>query len=199
MGTKSHEDLTLTAALVLGSARRTGWTRKLARALTELTPTGLSLREVDIADLPLYREELEDPAPPPEWTRFRAELRAVDAVLFVTPEYNRSVPAALKNAIDIGSSPDDASVWKGKPAAIASHSPGRLGGFGANHHLRQSLVFLDMPVVQQPEVYLTEIDTLFDADGRLVNGAVRGLLSRFLLAFHHGSLTWREALGGRAS
>lgn len=184
MHTKSHRYGTSTAALVLGSARRSGWTRTLARSLTELAPAGLLLREVFIADLPLYREELEEPEPPPEWTRFRAELKDVDAVLFVTPEYNRSVPAALKNAIDVGSSPDDASVWKGKPAAIATHSPGRMGGFGANHHLRQSLVFLDMPVMPQPEIYLAEVDRLFDAEGRLTNDEVRALLSGFLRSFH---------------
>jgi chromate reductase len=173
---------TLIAALISGSARQTGWTRKLARALTELSPPGLTLREIAVTDLSLYQEELEEPAPPPEWARFRTELAGVDAVLFVTPEYNRSMPAALKNAVDIGSSPEDQSVWAGKPAAIASHSPGRMGGFGANHHLRQSLVFLDMPVLQQPEIYLGEVDQLFDA-GHLVNGAVRELLATFLRAF----------------
>lgn len=151
--------------------------------MVELAPSSLALREVTIEDLPLYHEEREEPSPPPEWLRFRAELREADAVLFVTPEYNRSVPAALKNAIDIGSSPDDQSAWAGKPAAIASHSPGRMGGFGANHHLRQSLVFLDMPVLQQPEVYLAGSDNLFDADGCLVVEPVRELLRTFLDAF----------------
>ncbi|HVW30362.1 MAG TPA: NAD(P)H-dependent oxidoreductase [Polyangiaceae bacterium] len=183
----------MTAALILGSARRTGWTRKLAQALMELAPTAISLRAITIADLPLYHEELEEPSPPPEWARFRSELRDVDAVLFVTPEYNRSVPAALKNAVDIGSSPDGASVWAGKPAAIVSHSPGRMGGFGANHHLRQSLVFLDMPVLQQPEVYLVEVDKLFDSDGRLTDRDVRELLSNLLAAFRDFSLTLRAA------
>ena len=173
----------LHVALILGSARQTGWTRKLARELAELAPAGLVLREVTIADLPLYHEEREEPAPPTEWLRFRAEILATHAVLFVTPEYNRSVPAALKNAIDIGSSPDDHSVWAGKPAAIVSHSPGRMGGFGANHHMRQSLVFLDMPVLQQPEVYLAQVDKLFDADGRLVVAPVRARLGAFLDAF----------------
>lgn len=173
----------MTAGLVLGSARRTGWSRKLGAALTELAPPGLVLRDIAIADLPLYHEELEEPAPPPQWARFRAELRGVDAVLFVTPEYNRSVPAALKNAIDVGSSPDDASAWTGKPSAIASFSPGRMGGFGANHHLRQSLVFLDMPVLQQPEIYLGDVEALFDGDGRLISASVRELLRTFLGAF----------------
>lgn len=192
MKPRSIEVPTLTAALLLGSARASGWTRKLANALTELAPEGLSLREIAIAHLPLYREELEEPVPPPEWLRFRAELRDVDAVLFVTPEYNRSVPAALKNAIDIGSSPEDASVWKSKPAAIASHSPGRLGGFGANHHLRQSLVFLDVPVLAQPEIYLAEVDRLFDVEGSLKDEGVRELLRGFLEAFRGWGIRHRR-------
>lgn len=179
-------------AVVLGSARATGWTRKVTRALSELAPPSLVLREVTIADLPLYHEEREEPSPPAEWLRFRAEIRAADAVLFVTPEYNRSVPAVLKNAVDVGSSPDDRSVWA-KPAAVVSHSPGRLGGFGANHHLRQSLVYLDMPVLPQPEVYLAEVDRLFDAEGRLVVEPVRELLIAFLAAFAAWCRTTRRS------
>lgn len=182
----------ISIAVVLGSARTTGWTRKLARAVTTMAPPRLSLRDVEIADLPLYHEELEEPSPPAAWSRFRRDISSADAVLFVTPEYNRSVPAALKNAIDIGSSPDDRSVWAGKPAAIATFSPGMLGGFGANHHLRQSLVFLDVPVLQQPEIYLSRIDRLFDAAGELVDGAVRELLGSFLAAFE----TWVARTAG---
>ncbi|MEO8903227.1 MAG: NAD(P)H-dependent oxidoreductase [Polyangiaceae bacterium] len=171
-----------TAALILGSARRSGWSQKLGRSLSALAPAELALQAIEIADLPLYHEDLEQ-AVPAEWARFRAQIRAVDALLFVTPEYNRSVPAALKNAIDIGSSPDDHSVWSGKPAAVASFSPGRLGGFGATHHLRQTLVFLDVPVLQQPEIYLSEAEQLFDAEGQLREGPARDLLSEFLLKF----------------
>jgi chromate reductase len=183
----------LTAGLILGSARRTGWTRKVARALTELAPPRLSLREIEIADLPLYHEEREEPAAPPEWLRFRRDVRGVQALLFVTPEYNRSMPAALKNAIDIGSSPDDQSVWAGKPGAVASLSPGRMGGFGANHHLRQSLVFLDVPVLQQPEVYLSGVDRLFDANGALEVASGVELLSGFLRAFEAWIVRVRNA------
>jgi chromate reductase len=186
------DDFTLTAGIILGSARPTGWTKKLARALTEMAPASLTLREIVIADLPLYHEELEEPSPPPGWARFRLEVQRVDALLFLTPEYNRSVPAALKNAVDIGSSPEDQSVWAHKPAAIASLSPGRMGGFGANHHLRQSLVFLDMPVLQQPEIYLGAVDRLFDAEGRLVDVPVRELLQAFLQAFHAWGLRTRN-------
>jgi chromate reductase, NAD(P)H dehydrogenase (quinone) len=170
-------------AVICGSSRATGSTRKLAGVLARVAPAELELRELAIADLPLYHEDLELPEPPARWARFRAELRACDAVLFVTPEYNRSMPAALKNAVDIGSSPDDCSVWAGKPAAIASHSPGMLGGFGANHHLRQALVFLDMPVLQQPELYLCRSDEQFDDRGELRDERVRELLARFMEAF----------------
>jgi chromate reductase len=172
----------LRVALLLGSARSTGWTRKLGQALLELAPADVRLEAIGIADLPLYHEELEVTAPP-TWARFRAQLRGMDGLLFVTPEYNRSLPAALKNAIDIGSSPDDCSVWAGKPGAIVSFSPGAMGGFGANHHLRQSLVFLDVPVLQQPEMYLHSVERLFDAEGRLLAGAGRELIERFWLAF----------------
>jgi len=173
----------LTAGLFLGSARKRGWSRKLGGALAALAPPELTIRSIEVADLPLYHEELEEPVPPPAWTRFRAEVRAVQALLFVTPEYNRSVPAMLKNAVDIGSSPDDQAVWSGKPAAVASFSTGMLGGFGANHHLRQSLVFLDVPVMPQPEVYLSQIDRLFDDRGLLREGPGQELLATFMRAF----------------
>jgi len=180
------------AAMLLGSSRQTGFSRRLGRALPELAPGGLRLREVSIADLPLYHEDLETDSPPRAWVRFRDEIRAAGALLFVTPEYNRSVPAMLKNAIDVGSSPDGSSVWARKPAAIASFSPGRLGGFGANHHLRQSLVFLDVPVLQQPEVYLAGIGDAFDSGGALRAGPVRELLCELLRAFHAWAVRCRE-------
>lgn len=169
-------------ALLLGSARASGWTRKLGRSLVELAPAEFEFREIVLGDLPLYHEDLEAHEPP-EWARFRTDIRGVDALLFVTPEYNRSIPAMLKNAIDVGSSPDDQSVWGGKPAAVASFSPGMMGGFGANHHLRQALVFLDVPVLQQPEIYLSQIERLFDEDGRIRDGPVRTLLVGFMRAF----------------
>jgi chromate reductase len=104
-------------------------------------------------------------------------------VLFVTPEYNRSVPAVLKNALDVGSRPYGKSVWSGKPGAVISASPGAIGGFGANHHLRQSLVFLDVPAMQQPEAYLGGADKFFDADGKLTNTDTRGFLKKFMDSF----------------
>ena len=118
-----------------------------------------------------------------EWTAFRQRIGAADAVLFVTPEYNRSVPAVLKNAIDIGSRPYGESAWSGKPGAVVSASPGGIGGFGANHHLRQSLVFLNVPAMAQPEAYIGGADKLFDGDGKLANDGTRKFLQTFMQAY----------------
>jgi chromate reductase, NAD(P)H dehydrogenase (quinone) len=121
--------------------------------------------------------------PPTEWTTFRKQIKEYDGVIFVTPEYNRSVPAVLKNAIDVGSRPYGKSVWTGKPCAIVSVSPGSIGAFGANHHLRQSLVFLDMPAMQQPEAYIGGAAELFDAEGKILNKSTREFLRKFVTAF----------------
>lgn len=164
--------LLLSLGVIVGSLRATSVTRLVAENLVAAAPAGVDARFLDITDLPLYNEDLdievaaEAPAP---WARFREEVRAVDAILFVTPEYNRSVPAPLKNAIDVGSAPHDQNVFAGLPAAVVSASPGRMGAFGANHHLRQSLVFLDMPTMQQPELYIGGSYDLFHQDGRLVD------------------------------
>jgi chromate reductase, NAD(P)H dehydrogenase (quinone) len=137
---------------------------------------------VEIRDLALYDEDAEA-NPPAPWTKFRDRVRRADAVLFVTPEYNRSVPGGLKNAIDVGSRPYGKSVWAGKPGAVVSVSPGAIGAFGANHHLRQSLVFLDVPVLQQPEAYIGGANKLFDAEGKIANDGTREFLGKFLAAF----------------
>ena len=132
--------------------------------------------------MPAFNQDLEA-TPPGEWTAFRALVKAADAVLFVTPEYNRSVPGVLKNAIDVGSRPYGSSVWKGKPAAVVSNSPGAIGGFGAYHHLRQTLVFLNMPTVNQPETYIGHVATLFGENGELTNEATREFLTGFTKVF----------------
>jgi chromate reductase, NAD(P)H dehydrogenase (quinone) len=142
----------------------------------------LKLEIIGIGDLPLYNQDY-DASPPAAWISFRARVKAADAVLFVTPEYNRSVPAPLKNALDVGSRPYGQSVWNGKPGAVVSASPSAIGGFGSNHHLRQALVFLNVPAMQQPEAYIGQADKLFDADGRLSNDATRTFLQTFVQAF----------------
>ncbi|MDF0642629.1 MAG: NAD(P)H-dependent oxidoreductase [Nitrospira sp.] len=155
----------------------------MAHVLIGLAPEDLKLEIVEIGDLPLYNEDLEQKTPPAAWTAFRKKVKTFDAVLFVTPEYNRSVPAALKNALDVGSRPYGRSVWSGKPGAIVSVSPGHIGGFGANHHLRQSLVFLDVPILQQPEAYIGNVADLLDESGELANENTKKLLIAFMATF----------------
>jgi chromate reductase len=169
-------------AVLVGSLRKESLNRKLAHTLIELAPEALKCEIIEIGALQLYNQDLEK-SPPAEWIAFRDRVRPVDAVLFVTPEYNRSVPSVLKNAIDVGSRPYGKSVYTKKPAAIASSSTGPMGAFGANHHLRQSLVFLDMPAMQQPEVYVGGIDKLYDASGKLTSDSLRELLSKFMKSY----------------
>jgi chromate reductase, NAD(P)H dehydrogenase (quinone) len=180
-------------AVLVGSLRKESFNRKLALALAQLAPPSLKLSIVDLGSLSLYNQDLDDGTPPPAWTAFRERVRSADAVLFVTPEYNRSVPGVLKNAIDVGSRPYGKSAWAGKPGAVLSASPGPYGGFGANHHLRQSLVFLDVPVLQQPEAYVAGVAGLLDAEGKLADPAARERMGKFIEAF----ASWVERLGPR--
>jgi chromate reductase len=145
-----------------------------------MRPIPFSIAE--IGALPLYNQDSESAAPA-AWTQFREAIKAAEAILFVTPEYNRSIPAALKNAVDVGSRPYGQSVWNGKPGAVVSASPGAIGGFGANHHLRQSLMSVNVRFMPQPEVYLSAADKLFDADGKIVNQGTRDFLQKFMQAF----------------
>jgi len=171
-------------AVLVGSLRKEAFSRKTAKALIAEAPSEIKLDIIEIGDLPLYNQDYDDEGKPPiSYTAFRKRIREYDGVLFVTPEYNRSVPAVLKNAIDVGSRPYGQSVWSGKPCAIASVSPGTMGGFGANHHLRQSLVFLDMPAMQQPETYIAGAAGLFDADGRLSNEKTQEFFRKFMESF----------------
>lgn len=170
-------------ALLIGSLRKESWTRKVAMALADVAPKSLELTPIEIGGLPLYNQDFEsENRPPQEWVTFREQMRPMSAVIFATPEYNRSVPGVLKNAIDVGSRPYGQSIWSGKPAGVISVSPGQYGGFGANHHLRQSLVFLDMPILQQPEAYLAHVDKSF-TDGKLTDDRTRELLTKFAKTF----------------
>jgi chromate reductase, NAD(P)H dehydrogenase (quinone) len=169
-------------AVLVGSLRRESLNRKAANALAAMAPASLKLEIVEIGDLPLYNDDLES-AVPPAWAAFRERVRAMDAALFVTPEYNRSVPGLLKNAIDVGSRPYGKSVWSGKPCGVVSVSPGALGAFGANHHLRASFVFLDMPAMQQPEAYIGGAGTIFDAAGKITSDGTRQLFEKYIAAF----------------
>jgi chromate reductase len=171
-------------AVIVGSLRAASWNRKVAQELIALAPQALQAEIVEIGQLPLYNQDLDDKGnPPPAWTAFREQVRTYDAVLFVTPEYNRSVPAPLKNAIDVGSRPYGKSVWDGKPGAVVSVSPGAIGAFGANHHLRQSLVFLNVPCMQMPEAYIGDIAKRFDEKGALSDKSTREFLQKFMAAY----------------
>lgn len=168
-------------AVLIGSLRKKSWSRKLALALIKLAPSSLKMEIVEIGQLPLYNQDPDDEGHPlKEWTAYREQMKSYDAFLFVTPEYNRSVPAALKNAIDVGSRPYGKSIWGGKPCAVISSSPGSIGGFGANQHLRQSFVFLDMPCMQQPEAYISAVNQLFDTDSNLSKKETKEFLHKYM-------------------
>lgn len=171
-------------AIIVGSLRKDSINRKVARSICGINGDNLDCSIIEIGDLPPFNQDLEA-TPPPEWTRFREAVAAADGVLFVTPEYNRGVPGVLKNAIDVGSRPYGQSVFHKKPGAIVSASPGMIGGFGANHQLRQACVFLDMPVMQHPEAYLGQVsDASFDAEGCLKEGPLKELVVKLAYAFH---------------
>jgi chromate reductase len=174
---------TRNVAVIVGSLRKGSYNRMMAHALAEVAPSSLKLEIVEIGQLPFYNQDDDSGSPPAQWGAFRQRIKAADAVLFVTPEYNRSVPGVLKNAIDVGSRPYGHSAWDGKPGAVISVSPGGIGGFGANHHLRQSLVFLNIPVLQQPEAYIGGAADLFDASGKLKNPGTRDFLAKFMTSF----------------
>jgi chromate reductase len=177
-----------TIAVLVGSLRKDSASRKIAKAIAALSPAGYRYEIVEIGDLPLFDQDLEA-EPPKAWVEFRDKIRPADAVLFVTPEYNRSIPGALKNAVDVASRPYGQSVLAGKPAAIVSTSAGPLGGFGANHHLRQAVSFLNMPLLGQPEMYIGNILGLFDEQGELVNEATADFMRSFAATFAQ----WIEA------
>src|SRR4030095_14579038 len=169
-------------AVFVGSLRKESFNRKMAKAMIGLAPAELKLEIVEIGQLSLYNQD-DDSNPPAATVAFKQRVQKADAVLFVTPEYNRGVPGVLKKAIDVGSRPYGKSAWNGKPGAVISVSPGAIGGFGANHHLRQSLVFLNVPAMQQPEAYIGGADKLFAEDGSLSNPATKEFMTKYLAAF----------------
>ena len=168
--------------VVVGSLRKESFNRKTAKALIENAPSNLSFEFLEIGNLELYTEDY-DAAAPQSYVDFRNKVKSKDAILFVTPEYNRSVPGVLKNAIDVASRPWGQSVWNEKPAAILSVTIGGIGAFGANHHLRQSLAFLNMPVLAQPEAYISNAMSLFDESGKLTNDSTKEFFTSFMGAF----------------
>jgi NAD(P)H-dependent FMN reductase/ketosteroid isomerase-like protein len=181
-------------AVVVGSLRKGSYTRKIARALIQLAPNGLVCREIDIGKLEMYNEDL-DRTPPASWQRFREQITAARAILILTPEYNRSIPACLKNALDVGSRPQGQNLWDGKPAGVVSVTPYQMGAMAANHAVRQALVYLNMPAMQQPEAYIAKVRDLLDSRGALKNRTTRKLLAEFMVAFER----WITRVGGDAT
>ena len=171
-------------AILVGSLRKDSLNRKVARSICALRNDNLDCSMVEIGDLPLYNQD-SDANPPEQYVRFRQHIAGADGVLFVSPEYNRGMPGVLKNAIDVGSRPYGQSVFDKKPAAIVTASPGSIGGALANHQIRQSCVFLNMPVMQQPEAYLGRVtDDAFDDSGCLRDGPLKDLITALAHAFH---------------
>ena len=168
--------------VIVGSLRKESYNLKTAKALMEMAPESLSFEMIDISSLPMFNEDLEG-TPPKEWVTFREQILASDGILFLTPEYNRSVTGVLKNAIDVGSRPYGQNSWDGKPAGIISVSIGNISGFGANHHLRQSLVFVNMRTMAQPEAYIGGAGALFDERGKLINDSTKEFLNSYMKAF----------------
>jgi len=169
-------------AAIVGSLRKESFSKKLANALAKLAPASLKLDVITLEGLSFFNQDLEA-TPPADWVAFRDRIKKADAVLFVTPEYNRSMPGVLKNAIDVASRPYGQSVFNGKPGGVISNSPGAIGGFGANHHLRQSLAFLNVPTLQAPEAYVGGIGDAFDAGGELVKDSLKQFATTFMTAY----------------
>lgn len=168
--------------IINGSLRKNSFSQSIADFVVANAPEGLVFKMVDISNLPLYNQDYDE-ANPVEYTAFRNEVKALDGLLFISPEHNRSFPAAIKNALDVGSRPYGESVWSGKPGAVISQSPGSIGGFGANQHLRQVLAFLNVLTMAQPEAYIGAYHTLIDENGALNNEGTKRFIGSFLAAF----------------
>lgn len=170
--------------VLVGSARKGAFSGSVAKALVGFFSEGFEPTVLPIDSLPLYNQDHDDLGPvPQEWTAFREKVQAMDGFLFVTPEYNRSIPPMLKNALDIASRPYGQNKWGGKPGAVVSVSPGAMGGFGANHHIRQCLTFLDVYTMQQPEAYIGNIAASVDESGQLTNASLQQFLQSFIGAY----------------
>jgi chromate reductase len=178
-------DNTKDIAVLVGSLRRDSINRRVALGLAALAPAELRLDPIDLGALPFYNQDFDadEASTPASYNTFRARIARADGVIFVTPEYNRSFPAVLKNAVDVGTRPYGKSVWSGKPAGVVSASMGALGAYGANQLLRQQLANVNMVVLQQPEIYLGGADKLFDGDGNVAVPSTRDLLRNYMETF----------------
>ena len=169
-------------AVIVGSLRKESFTLKIANALTKLAPSTLKLNVVTLHDISFFNQDLEA-APPADWVAFREKLQKSNGVLFVTPEYNRSIPGVLKNAIDVGSRPYGKSSFLGKPIGIVSNSPGLLGGVSAAKHLQYIMPGIAGPILGQPEIYLNGVGDGFDDKGHLIKESLQKMLQQYIDAF----------------
>ncbi len=169
-------------AVLVGSLRKDSYNRKVAKEMMRLAPESLQMEMVEIGHLPFYNEDLEEDAPS-EWKEFREQIKSMDGLLFLSPEYNRTMSGVMKNALDVGSRPWGKSAWDGKPAGVVTVSPSALGGFGANHNIRAAAVTLNMPVMAQPEAYIGSAHELFEEDGQTLVDDTAQFISTFLCAF----------------
>ncbi len=172
-----------------GSLRKGSYNRMLLRNAAQMVPEDARMEIFDLDGIPGYNQDLE-PNRPPKVTEFKEKIRAADALLIVTPEYNYSIPGVLKNAIDWASRPPDDNVFKGKPVALMSASTGMLGGARAQYHLRQTFVFLDMHPINKPEIFITFADKKFDANGKCNDEKTLELMATLLKTL----VTWAKRL-----
>jgi len=168
--------------VIVGSLRKGSFTLKIANALTKLAPDTLKLNVVTLHDISFFNQDLEA-TPPADWVAFREKLQKSNGVLFVTPEYNRSIPGVLKNAIDVGSRPYGKSSFLGKPTGIVSNSPGQLGGVSAAKHLQNILPGISGPIMGQPEIYLNAVSDGFDEKGEIGKESLQKLLHQYIVSF----------------
>lgn len=171
-----------TVAVIVGSLRKESFSLKIANAFAKIAPSSLKLEIVTLHGLSFFNQDLEA-TPPADWVAFREKIQKSDAVLFVTPEYNRSTSGVLKNAIDVGSRPYGKSSFLGKPTGIISNSPGAVGGMGAAMHLKSILPGISGPIMQQPEIYLNGVGDAFDDKGNLTKEALEKVLKAYIDAF----------------
>jgi chromate reductase len=170
--------------VVIGSLRKEAFSRKLANYVVGLFAGTFDVNILEIGDLTPFNQDLDDEGKTPTaWTKFRGEVKEQDAIIFVTPEYNRSIPGVLKNAIDIASRPAGENSWAGKPGAIISNSPGGFGGFGANKHLSQPLNFLGLHLLEAPEQMVADVVSLFDENGNITSEHKKESFARFAKIF----------------
>jgi chromate reductase len=170
--------------ILVGSLRRESYSKKIALEVAKLMPNNFDMKILELNNLSIFNQDYDDDGGTPgAWRTFREQVKELDGFLFVTPEYNRSIPPVLKNAIDIASRPYGQNAWSGKPGAIISVTPGSSGALGAYQHLKQTVDSLNIFTLPQPEMYIRNVDSLLDADGHINNKRTLDWLQGFADAF----------------